>query len=185
MKVLVTAGTAGIGKVLVDHFAPLSMGFGRRNGYDIRQESIRKDIAKLSLDFDVFINHAYTRDESQNLLLREVADLWIEQEKTGYIFNTGTFGTFRPDGIDADYIDIKSKLDEIHHQYVQRINQGELTFRMTLLRPGMLDTERSRSKPHWRGNGIRGTDIAQLIQAFYNLPSDLNIADVVMESAAP
>ena len=185
MKVLVTGGTDGIGKQIVDYFAPHSRGISRRNGFDISSPQDREKIARLSLEYDVFVNHAYSRDPGQVLLLQQVAECWISLKKTGHIFNTGTFGTFCSRGIDANYLSQKRLLDETSHQYSQRIEAGEVPFRMTLMRPGMLDTQRSRQKPHWRGNGIRGQTICEILKFVYSLPQDVQIADLVVESILP
>ena len=185
MKILVTAGTDGIGKQIVDYFAPLSMGISRRNGYDIKNPEDRLRIAQLSLEYDVFFNHAYSRDESQNLLLQVVADRWLQENKKGYIISTGTYGTYFSYDLNSEYLSIKKKLDQISQSYSQKIEAGGIPFRMTLLRPGTLDTSRSRQKAHWRGNGIRGETICELIKFLYALPKDVQISNLVMESIIP
>lgn len=181
-KVLVTAGTDGVGKVISDYFSPESLGLGRRSNHDIRDSKIRSEISELSLEYDIFVNHAYSRDLSQVEMLTTVFNLWKKKEKKGYIFSTGTYGTYRDVGLNPYYLEHKEALDKTHTSLCQEVECGQVPFRMTLLRPGMLDTERSRQKPHWRGNGVRGLDIARIIECFYSLPSDLLINDIVIES---
>ena len=109
-----------------------------------------------SLEYDVFFNHAYSRDESQNLLLQVVADRWLQENKKGYIISTGTYGTYFSYDLNSEYLSIKKKLDQISQSYSQKIEAGGIPFRMTLLRPGTLDTSRSRQKARWDGasNGV-------------------------------
>lgn len=185
LRVLVTAGSEGIGKEIVDYFAPHGQSLSRRNGFDIREAEAREHIARLSLDCDIFVNHAFAGDESQTELLRIVFTLWRETRKSGYIFSTGTYGTYCSTGIDPKYIELKNKLDQVHFDFSRQIENGDLPFRLTLLRPGMLDTERSRKKPHWHGNGVRGKDYAQLIEYLYRMPGDVQISNLVIESIKP
>lgn len=181
-KILVTGGTEGLGKMVVEHFAPHSFGISRRNGFDIRDTEARKKILELSLSYDIVLNHAFAKDRSQTLLLQELAECWIQNEKRGLIISTGTYGTHKSDGIDPDYIALKSELDKVSHHYSHRIEAGELPFRMTLIRPGMLDTQKSRNKPHWRGNGVTAQAFINVINFLSQLPDDMQIPDLVIES---
>ena len=185
LRVLVTAGSEGVGKEIVNHFAPHAQSLSRRNGFDIRDSEVRNRIAKMSLDYDIFVNHAYAGDESQTDLLKDVFTLWRENRKTGYIFSTGTYGTYCSKGVDPQYVALKNNLDQVHFEFSRKIEMESLPFRLTLLRPGMLDTERSRQKPHWGGNGVRGKDYAKLIEYLYHMPSDVQVSNLVIESIKP
>ncbi len=183
-KCLITGGSAGIGRELTEFFAPHSCGVSRATGHDIRIASDRQKIVSLSLQHDVFVNHAFARDQSQEQLLHEVFAAWVVAKKSGHIFNTGTYGTYSPAGIDPEYIKLKKGLDDAHIFYCQKIKHERLNFRMTLLRPGLLDTDKSRAKPKWPGHGVRGVQIAELLLHIYNLPQEVAIEEVVIESRA-
>ena len=185
LKVLVTAGSAGIGKDIVKYFSPNSLSLSRRNNFDIRIEKTRSDIAELSLEYDIFVNHAFAGDDSQTELLKSIFTLWRETKKAGYIFSTGTYGTYCSNGIDPIYIELKAKLDQAHFDLSRKVEIEDLPFRLTLLRPGMLDTEKSRRKPHWHGNGVRGEDYARIIEFLYDMPRDVQVSNLVIESLKP
>lgn len=185
LKVLVTAGSEGIGKDIVNYFSPHALSISRRNNFDIRVENVRSSIAKLSLEFDIFVNHAFAGDNSQAELLKNVFYLWYAVKKTGYIFTTGTYGTYCSKGIDPKYLELKNNLDQTHYDLSRKVEMENLPFRLTLLRPGMLDTERSRRKPHWHGNGVRGEDYARLIEYLYRMPRDVQVSNLVIESLKP
>lgn len=179
---MVTGGSAGIGKEVFEYFKPNSKGISRTNNYDIREPEVRSEIAKMSLEYDIFFNHAYSRDSSQTELFKEVYKLWREKNKRGYIFSTGTYGTYSSNGIDPEYVKLKSDLDLAHKEFAQQIKFEKLNFRITLLRLGLLDTERSRQKPQWPGYGLKGKDVADFILYLYRLPQDVFVPDVVLES---
>lgn len=179
---LITGGNMGIGKDIYDYYQPQSQSLSRSNGYDIRLPEVRTRIAEMSLTFDIFFNHAYARDNSQTQLLIEVYQLWRSEKKHGYIFSTGTYGTYSSAGIDPSYIQLKSELDSVHKEFIQQLKFEKLNFRMTLLRLGLLDTEKSRQKPHWPGFALKGNDVATFSQYLYNMPASLLLPDAVLEA---
>jgi hypothetical protein len=183
-SLLITGGSEGIGKDVLQYFLPQSVSLSRRNDFDIRDASVRSKIAKMTLNFDIFFNHAYSRDNSQTLLLEEVYRLWKEKEKPGYIFSTGTYGTYSSQGVDAGYVQLKIELDEKNKSLIQELKHLKLPFRMTLLRLGMLDTERGHTKPHWPGYGVTGLEVAEIVSSLYHSPLHLLVPDVVVEARA-
>ncbi len=184
-RFLVIGGSKGIGKAIVDHFEGDSV--SRTNGYDIRRSESRQEIAQKSLDYDVVVNHAYCGDFSQILMLKDLYQAWCDNRKEGgYLLNTGTIATYRFDHKKKDdwwfYVSTKAGLD-IFSNYM---NHGcswnsDLRFRMTNIRPGMLDTEKSRQKPHFK-NGIRGEDYCRLIEYLLSTPEDLMISEITMDA---
>jgi len=183
MKVLVIGGGSGIGKYVVDYFSPDSFNASRTTGYDIRKKEDVERISELSLEYDVVLNHAYTGDMSQYRMLYRLYQVWEKANKRGYIFHTGTYSTYSMQwNVDSDYPDLKMACDELCRKISKRCENNKVPFRCTNIRPGMLDTEKSRKKPHWAGNGIRGEQFAQLIDYFYNLPDDLCIPQIVLEA---
>ncbi len=187
MNILVTGGNEGIGKEIVTYFSVKyklnSKGISRSNGYDISKEDDRNKIINESLDYDIFVNLAHDGMQSQTQLLLDTFNRWTEVEKTGYIFNIGSYATYSKSKNFQRYAIIKYMLDEASHQCSKKIESSkECLFRVTMLRPGMLDTIKSREKDHWSGNGVRGIDIANLMEYLYLSPDDLQLSDIVMES---
>ncbi|MCB0366125.1 MAG: hypothetical protein KDD68_12090 [Bdellovibrionales bacterium] len=185
-SILVTGGLDGIGLEICNDFAPASMGISRRNGYDLDKAEDHRRIVDLSLKYDIFLNHAHNgRFAGQTELLYEVFEAWEKAGKFGYIFSTGSFATYMPQGDFKRYSVLKRALEIANQQCCKKIESAGLPFRMTLIKPGMLDTQASREKPHWSGNGVRGRDIAELIRFFYNGPKDLLMNEVVISAILP
>jgi NADP-dependent 3-hydroxy acid dehydrogenase YdfG len=185
-SVLVTGGLSGIGADLCQHFAPHSLGISRRNGYDIGNPDTQTKIAELSLDYDIFVNHAHNGHfAGQTELLYRVFETWEAKNKAGYIINTGSFATYMPQGEFKRYSIIKRALEIANQQCCKKIESGRCSVRMTLLKPGMLDTPESRQKPHWRGGGVTGREIAHMIEFLYNSPFHLLVNEVVLAGILP
>lgn len=185
-SILVTGGLDGIGKEVCGFFKPRSKGVSRRNGFDIGDPKAREQILELSLEYDIFLNHAHNGHfAGQTQLLYDVFAAWEKANKTGYIFSTGSFATYMPQGTFKRYSVLKCALDIANQQCCKKIEDGLCPFRMTLLKPGMLDTAASRAKSYWGGNGIRGRDIAELILSLYQSSQDLLINEVVLSAILP
>lgn len=182
MKVLVIGGSQGMGKEIVDYFSPNSKSVSRSNGYDIRREDDRKKIAKLSLDYNVVLNHAYCGDLSQTYMLNDLYRTWVDADHNGYIFHTGTYSTYRIGTNPNLYPGIKASGDILCQQISKQCENNKHRFRITNLRLGFLDTEKSRKKPHWPGNGLKGVDVAKLMSYFYNMPPDICVPEIVLET---
>ena len=183
-KFLIVGGSRGIGLDILKHFKGDNV--SRSNGYDITKADIRKKISHISLNYDVVVNHAYTGDFSQMEMLRELCFLWQEKRKEGYIIHTGSMSSYR-------FNDRKDKkwwymsANKISSdQFINYISQAsawreDIKFKITNIRPGMLDTEKDRKKPHFKA-GINGRSYCQLIEYLLNTPENLIVSEVTMEA---
>jgi NAD(P)-dependent dehydrogenase (short-subunit alcohol dehydrogenase family) len=182
-KMLVIGGSKGIGKSIVDCFSADSV--SRTTGFDITDKIDRSRIARMSLNYDVVVNHAYTKENHQLLMLESLVDEWIKNEKLGVIINTGSIATYRDIFKDkADwwtYVSNKSSVDAYCKSVAKRCQENKFKFRITNIKPGMLDTEKSRSKSHFT-TGINGDNYCQLIQFIVSMPNNICIPEVVIES---
>ena len=186
-KFLIIGGSRGIGHDIALHFKGDSV--SRTNGYNIKNPESRRKIAEKSLDYDVVVNHAYCGDFSQMEMLKELYLLWRDKEKKGYIINTGSTASYRFDNRKDEkwwfLASMKKGLDEfINYLSHAATWRGEVDFRITNIRPGLLDTEQSREKPYFK-SGIRGKDYCHLIEYLLSTPEDLIISELVMESKCP
>jgi hypothetical protein len=183
MKILVIGGTHGMGKDVMEYFSPNSMNVSRTNGYDIRNGEKRKEIANLSVEYDAVLNHAYCGRMEQYSMLKEIYNCWSEIDHKGYIFHTGTYSTYSVNwNPKSNYTDMKLATDELAKKISKQCENNIHQFKCTNLRPGMLDTPRSRLKPHWEGNGIKGQDMAKIIEFLYNLPWEVCIPQIVIQA---
>lgn len=181
MKILVIGGGSGIGKMVVDYFTPNSRNVSRSTGFNIMNEKSREEIVEISLEYDAVLNHAFTGEMSQYIMLRDLYQGWKKAGHDGYIFHTGTYSTYSMQwNVNSSYPDVKISSDELARKISKQCENNKVKFRCTNIRPGMLDTEKSREKPHWKGHGVTGFDFSRVIEFLYNLPKDLCVPQIVM-----
>lgn len=170
MKMLITGGNRGLGLHLKEKFSGTSI--SRTQGYDITKNV--KEIAEISLDFDVFINNAFDgppqedwANFAQTQIYMAVYNAWKTAGKTGHIINIGSTGSksiVAPEPRFETYRISKAALEHASKQGTQAFKQHIVPFKTTLITLDRLDTELSRGRPNWTGNGINLTDISNFIQ---------------------
>lgn len=166
----ITGGNRGLGQHLVETFKGTSV--SRAQGYDITKHV--NEIAQISLDFDVFVNNAFDgpphedwANFAQSQIYFAVYDAWKAAAKPGYIFNIGSSGSksiVAPEPRFETYRVSKAALEHASKQGTQAFKQNVVPFRTTLITLDRLDTDLSRSRPNWTGNGIALIDISNFIQ---------------------
>jgi MoaA/NifB/PqqE/SkfB family radical SAM enzyme len=166
----ITGGNRGLGLHLVQAFKGTSV--SRAQGYDITKHV--KEIAEISLDFDVFVNNAFDgppqedwANFAQAQVYMAVYDVWKAAGKTGHIINIGSTGAksiVAPEPRFETYRISKAALEHASKQGTQAFKQNLVPFKTTLITLDRLDTELSRSRPTWTSNGINLTDITNFIQ---------------------
>jgi len=167
---LITGGNRGLGQHLTEKFNGTSI--SRADGYDITKDL--KSIAEMSLKYDVFINNAFDgppqedwANFAQAQVYMAVYDAWKAAGKTGHIFNIGSTGSkniVAPEPRFETYRVSKAALEHASRQGTQAFKQNLVPFKTTLITLDRLDTELSRSRSTWTGNGINLTDISNFIQ---------------------
>jgi len=176
MKVLITGGNRGLGKHLVDAFNGVSV--SRADNLDITKDY--KSIATMSLDYDIFINNAFDgppqeawANFGQVHVLEAVYDAWNQNNKTGHIYNIGSVGektvVAREPSFET-YRVAKAALAHASKQCTASFKASQVPFKTTLITLDRLDTELSRSRATWTGNGITLNDVVN----FINYSSTLN-----------
>lgn len=187
MKVLVTGGNRGLGLTIVDQLNADSI--SRTDGSDITKDVIT--IAKQSLDYDVFVNNAFDgppQEEWANFgqvqLLLEVYKQWKAAGKTGWIFNIGSIGErtiVAPEPSFETYRIAKSALAYASRQCTAAFKGDIVKFKTTLITPDRLDTELSRSRASWTGNGINCNDIVDFIKYTTGISSNSVIEEIILQ----
>jgi len=185
MKVLVTGGNRGLGLKLTEAFNGL--GISRSSGYDITKDVDK--IAELSLDHDVFINNAFDgppqeawANFGQINLLNAVYFKWAAAKKSGHIVNIGSTGertVVAPDPSFETYRVAKAALAHASRQCTMAFKQGIVPFRTTLITLDRLDTELSRSRPTWTGNGINLDDVVEIISMCLQIKPNTCVEEIV------
>ena len=186
MKVLVTGGNRGLGKSLTDFFQADSV--SRSNGYDITCDY--KKIAEISKDYDIFINNAFDgppqetwANFAQTNLLMSVYDLWKESNKSGLIVNIGSVGAehvVAPEPRFETYRVSKAALAHASKQCTLAYKNNLVPFKTTLITLDRLDTELSRSRTNWTGNGIDCADVCRYIQFINQIQENTCVAETTL-----
>ena len=186
MKMLVTGGNRGLGKTLVDHFTADSV--SRADGFDITKDI--KLIAEKSLDYDIFVNNAFDgpphepwANFGQTNLLYEVYQQWKANNKQGWIFNIGSVGEKsikEPEPMFETYRTSKAALAHASKQCAAALKNDLVKFKTTLITLDRLDTELTRSRPNWTGNGVDCQDVARFIEYATNINRNSCIEEVTV-----
>lgn len=184
MKMLVTGGNRGLGQHLVQQFAATSM--SRNNGFDITKNV--KDIAQASLDYDVFVNNAFDgppqepwANFGQSQVYMAVYDAWKSADKAGLIINIGSTGSktiVAPEPRFETYRISKAALEHASRQGTQAFKQNIVKFKTTLLTLDRLDTELSRSRTTWTGNGVQLNDVVKIVELCVNTHPNTCIEEI-------
>lgn len=187
MKFLITGGNRGLGKTLKEFFKADSMS-RQENAVDITQHADL--IAESSLSYDVFINNAFDgppqeswANFAQTILLIKTYDKWKENNKNGFIFNIGSIASesiVAPDPSWETYRTSKKALEHASLQCSKAFRDDIVAFKTTLIKPDRLDTELSRSRQNWTGNGVNCKDIADFINYAVNLQKNTQIDSVTI-----
>lgn len=167
---LITGGNRGLGLHLKQTFNGTNI--SRAQGYDITKQA--KEIAEISLDFDVFVNNAFDgppqedwANFAQSQMYMAVYDAWKAAGKTGHIINIGSTGSksvVAPEPRFETYRISKAALEHASKQGTQAFKQNLVPFKTTLITLDRLDTDLSRSRPNWTGNGVNLNDISNFIK---------------------
>jgi hypothetical protein len=185
MKYMITGGNRGLGQHLVNYFQGVP--YSRSNGFDITKNV--QEIAQQSLNYDVFVNNAFDgppqeswANFAQAQVYFAVYDAWKVAGKAGYIFNIGSSGSksiVAPEPRFETYRVAKAALEHASRQGTQAFKQNLVPFRTTLLTLDRLDTELSRSRPTWTGNGIQLDDVTEFIKYSTQVNPNTCIEEVV------
>lgn len=169
MKILITGGNRGLGRTLVQKLNAESI--SRESGFDITK-NVDGIVAK-SLEYDVFINNAFDgppqeshANFGQTILLLKMFYAWKQKNKKGFIFNIGSIASddvVSPDPMWETYRVSKKSLESASLQCSRAFRKNQVKFKTTLIKPDRLDTDLSRSRPNWTGNGVDCGDILRFI----------------------
>lgn len=186
MKFLITGGNKGLGLTLAQQFSADSI--SRADGFDITKHA--KEIAQKSLAYEVFINNAFDgppqeewADFGQVQVLMEVYKIWKDSNKIGWIFNIGSVGCehiVAPEPSFETYRVAKSALAHASRQCTSAFKNDLVKFKTTLITPDRLDTELSRSRASWTGNGIDCRDIADFIKYSTAIKANTCIEEIIL-----
>jgi NAD(P)-dependent dehydrogenase (short-subunit alcohol dehydrogenase family) len=184
MNMIVTGGNRGLGLHLVNQFSARDI--SRTSGFDITKNI--KDIVDVSMQYDVFVNNAFDgppqedwANFGQAQVYFAVYDAWQAANKPGYIFNIGSVGEKTivvPEPRFETYRVAKAALKHASLQGTQAFKQNVVPFRTTLITLDRLDTELTRSRANWTGNGHALDDVCGMIQLCMNTKPNTCVEEI-------
>ena len=183
---LVTGGNRGLGLALVNRFGASSL--SRTDGHDITKDI--KSIAEKSLHYDIFVNNAFDgpphepwANFAQTNLLFEVYQQWKANNKHGWIFNIGSVGEKsikEPEPMFETYRTSKAALAHASKQCTAAFKNDLVEFKTTLITLDRLDTELTKSRPSWTGNGVNCDDVATFIEYATSINNNSCIEEITI-----
>lgn len=184
MTMLVTGGNRGLGQFLCTAFGADSI--SRSSGFDITKDVAQ--IAAHSLNYDIFVNNAFDGPPQESWanfgqvqVLEAVYDAWKQAGKSGYIFNIGSTGekhiVAREPGFET-YRVAKAALSHASKQCTASFKANHIPFKTTLITIDRLDTELSRSRANWTGNGVLLEDVATFIRYTTSLSANTCVEEI-------
>jgi hypothetical protein len=110
-----------------------------------------------------------------------VYDAWKNANKQGWIINIGSSGSksiVAPEPRFETYRISKAALEHASKQGTQAFKQNKVPFKTTLITLDRLDTELSKSRSNWTGNGIDLTDVYNFIDYGSNINPNTCIEEI-------
>jgi hypothetical protein len=114
--------------------------------------------------------------------LYDIANCWKQNNKIGYIINIGSVGTESvvvPDPGFETYRISKAALKEHSRQWTRAFKENKTLFKTSLLTIDRLDTELTRSRARWTGNGLNTSDICSYVELITNSQPNTCIEEII------
>lgn len=186
MSILITGGNKGLGQVIATQLQADSI--SRQSGFDITKDVDR--IVDKSMAYDVFINNAFDgppqeshANFGQTVLLLKMFQAWKDAGKSGHIFNIGSIASDDVVPLDPaweSYRVSKKGLESASLQCSRSFRKNLVQFKTTLIKPDRLDTELSRSRSNWTGNGVDCVSVVEFINYCLALPDNTQVDQVTL-----
>jgi NAD(P)-dependent dehydrogenase (short-subunit alcohol dehydrogenase family) len=175
MKIAITGHKTGIGKFLFESFTQEGhdvVGFGRSNGYNIKDKDSRDKIIAESKNCDVFINNAYNYedwDNSQLDMLKEIYADWIADKDKCIINMSSSAADIYPTPVTVpgvprypDYVKAKWEQDKWLVSVRNFLNVREQVLLINL-KPGRILTEKTYDK--WKDHRVlKSSDVYKIVR---------------------
>jgi hypothetical protein len=181
MKILVAGNkNYGLSSSIAEVY-PESTFLSRSSGYDLLDSDVQLEVAKMSLDYDVFLSVSCLHGFNQVELVRKIADQWIKSNHTGYLIGIGSSADTPVKGNSKIYPVEKRALRAYLRQLSQICGSEQPgNFKITYLSPGNLHTpsmdRRMPSTPK-----IDCNYVAEVISWLINQPKNINISELCLD----
>lgn len=179
---LLIAGNAQYGLAKsIKNLYPTAVCLSRSSGYNLGKLEVRQEVAKISLNYDVFLLVSALGEFNQTLLLNETINKWQETKHKGYIITLGSSADTPVKGTSWMYPVEKRALRSYCRQLSQIVaSDNPPNWKITYLSPGNLNTPKQEEK--LPGIPKLNCDyVAKVIEWLISQPFDINISELCLD----
>lgn len=186
MKKIIISGNKeyGLAKALFEKFPDARFISRTNENYDLAKFDTRDEFAKISLDYDVFINCSALSNFRQTLLLQKVYQVWLENSKKGQIISFGSTADTPVKGTQWMYPIEKKALKSFCRNLSMASLGGHGSepsgIRITYLSMGYLATPNVEKK-HPQVRKIDTGYIANLVEWVLSQPENVNLSEITID----
>ena len=162
---------------------PDVVSLSRTTGYDLRSANnlqVKKDIAKMSLDYDVFLAVSALGDFNQTLLLEQVMKYWGKSHR-GYLIAVGSSADTPVNGTDRMY-NVEKRALRAYCRQLSQMSAGNAppAWKVTYISPGNLHTPKQDEKMP-NTPKLDPDYVASVIKWLIEQPSNINISELCLD----
>ena len=165
----------------VKQLYPEVVGLSRTSGYDIKKLETKKQIAEMSLDYDVFLCVSALGDFHQSLLVEKIMEKWQEKNHKGYLIAVGSSADTPVNGTLRMYNVEKRALRAYCRQLSQIAGSDKPSnWKVTYIAPGNLHTPNQDAKMPTTPK-LDCDYVAGIIGWLLEQPADINISELCLD----
>lgn len=181
MKILVAGNkNYGLAKAIHTQY-PTATFLSRNTGYNFYEKGCRQDVAKMSLEYDVFLSVSCLGQFTQTLLVEEIMNCWWKENHNGYMIALGSSADTPVKGTKWIYPVEKKALRAYCRQFGQVIaSETPPNWKLTYLSPGNMHTPNQDIKMP----NIPKLDteyVAGVIDWLIQQPKNVNISELCLD----
>jgi NADP-dependent 3-hydroxy acid dehydrogenase YdfG len=181
IKILVAGNkNYGLAKAIYKLY-PNATFLSRSTGYNLNDHQVRVDVAKMTMNYDVFISVSCLGGFNQIKLVEEVMKLWWITNHNGYLIALGSSADTPVKGTVWSYPAEKKALRAYCRQQSQAVS-GDTppNWKMTYIAPGNLHTPKQDDK--LPDTPKLETDyVAEVIDWLIKQPKNINISELCLD----
>lgn len=181
MKILVAGNKEyGLAKAIYEKY-PDATFLSRTTGYDLKDHSVRVGVAKMSLEYDVFLSVSTLGGFAQTRLIEEIMKVWWITNHSGYLIALGSSADTPVKGTSWVYPAEKKALRAYCRQQGQAIaGDTPPNWKVTYLATGNLHTP-NQDKKLPDTPKLDTSYVAETVDWLINQPKHINITELCLD----
>lgn len=182
MKILIAGNpNYGLSKALKEKLSDADFCSRSHGNWDFSDPAMQRDFAQKSLNYDIVICVSCIWKFHQTLLVQEIAKLWMETKKEGYLIAIGSSADTPVKGTAWIYPAEKKALRAYCRQISQAIaGENTIPMKITYLSPGNMHTPKQDEKMPDTPK-LDCDYVADVIKWLTVQPKDINISELCLD----